>query len=947
MKKKILLFFLITIFIIVGLTFRPLKSSSSSGNRLSSGSSKIERNQWESRPIFIDPKNEPCFKLSSCMPGGMGSSGTDIFIVGGKVVQVYAYNTFDGGFDNNYFFIDNQLVGFESKNHESRILTGKGKEPFTEELNQTTYLISNKRITKCYNGFGQEKMSFSQLIQAEKDLQKSATGFLNIFLDSQKWPAEKIEEQNSERANYGSWRLEHLQPNSGSIMHPIVKAVKFGNASESLQAISQLSVENDFNDCRGNKISKDSLVQQAMLAAIEVENLNSLKSLINIPREIVNKEKFYHDYYVLKSKYSLTEEEKLDLQLLESQDSVVIKSFLENKLLAHAVKFGKLRILKVLIENKILPENRERYGFLLALAAKNGNLEVVEFIIDLLDLENSNFKNSQEIINVLKNAVLLKNDKIVSFLIEKGLLKEIDTSDLAGILNAGVQAENRNAIDKLVELFPPNTLNYMSAYESALITGVKDKKSHIVAFLLQIGISPNLEDASGNSILFAALENAWTQGGCQPDKQDPLSIVDMLLDADIKIPKQDRKGKDLIEYLIDVGNLKLFSRLIPHLDLKEDKVVSKTIQLALDNRQFGQVDFLIDSLENFDIQKHCENAFVSSLEKNNSDALYYLFRRGFALLKSEMKAPVTFLISKRVAYDSYWPYTEKTLDILIDAGASVNDVDEKGMNAMDYALLCKPEFSSKCLEYLKKHGASPSYIGMALRGDLEGLKEAVREGKNLNIADENKNSLLHLVAKSNHVEMIKFLVKNGMKVDSINESGKSPLWIALANNKLEAAKALISLGANINLKGSRLNDTILEDLVARHDRNIDGKLSFLTNIETIKFMLDNGADIKPANYRGEKTSVLWRLICNPGFENRSEVAELLIKYGADVNEPTMEEQTLLHRAAYMGWKADANWLIEHGANKNALNKNGKTPLQYALERPDYEMADFLKSLGCK
>ncbi|HAE38657.1 MAG TPA: hypothetical protein DCG57_08460 [Candidatus Riflebacteria bacterium] len=113
----------------------------------------------------------------------------------------------------------------------------------------------------------------------------------------------------------------------------------------------------------------------------------------------------------------------------------------------------------------------------------------------------------------------------------------------------------------------------------------------------------------------------------------------------------------------------------------------------------------------------------------------------------------------------------------------------------------------------------------------------------------------------------------------------------------------------------------------------------------IEFMLKKGANIEPADHRGEKLCAIWRLICNPGFEKKSEVAEILLRYGAQINEPEFTGNSLLHRAAEMDWKEDLDWLIKHGANINARNKSGNTPLTSALKLKRLQMADYLKSLG--
>lgn len=56
-------------------------------------------------------------------------------------------------------------------------------------------------------------------------------------------------------------------------------------------------------------------------------------------------------------------------------------------------------------------------------------------------------------------------------------------------------------------------------------------------------------------------------------------------------------------------------------------------------------------------------------------------------------------------------------------------------------------------------------------------------------------------------------------------------------------------------------------------------------------------------------------------------------------------QTLLHRAAYLGRMVVAAWLVMKGANINAVDGNGETPLDHATAQDHKELADYLRSKG--
>jgi len=63
----------------------------------------------------------------------------------------------------------------------------------------------------------------------------------------------------------------------------------------------------------------------------------------------------------------------------------------------------------------------------------------------------------------------------------------------------------------------------------------------------------------------------------------------------------------------------------------------------------------------------------------------------------------------------------------------------------------------------------------------------------------------------------------------------------------------------------------------------------------------------------------------------ANIIQLLIDHGANVNVKDQNGKTPLHIAAVVPYMEGMQVLIEHGANVNAVDDNGKTPLDYALE----------------
>ena len=85
------------------------------------------------------------------------------------------------------------------------------------------------------------------------------------------------------------------------------------------------------------------------------------------------------------------------------------------------------------------------------------------------------------------------------------------------------------------------------------------------------------------------------------------------------------------------------------------------------------------------------------------------------------------------------------------------------------------------------------------------------------------------------------------------------------------------------------------------------------------------------------------------MKGHKEVAELLIDKGADVNAKDEWGSTPLHYAALKGHKEVAELLIDKGADVHAKGDDGKTPIDFATH-PDNpnaaaEIADLLRKHG--
>ena len=77
------------------------------------------------------------------------------------------------------------------------------------------------------------------------------------------------------------------------------------------------------------------------------------------------------------------------------------------------------------------------------------------------------------------------------------------------------------------------------------------------------------------------------------------------------------------------------------------------------------------------------------------------------------------------------------------------------------------------------------------------------------------------------------------------------------------------------------------------------------------------------------------------------MSELLIAKGANIDAVDFKGKTPLFHAAYSGYKELAELLISKGANVNAIDNKGRTPLDWAAYSRHKDLAELLIRHGGK
>lgn len=286
------------------------------------------------------------------------------------------------------------------------------------------------------------------------------------------------------------------------------------------------------------------------------------------------------------------------------------------------------------------------------------------------------------------------------------------------------------------------------------------------------------------------------------------------------------------------------------------------------------------------------------------------------------------------------------------------------------------------------------FLKVCIKGSTEDIEEALKNG-----ADVNKHGMIHgtsvspLFAASleGNIEGIMTLIENGAKpadgyiasvisgnmitagvlkvwgadINSLDASGHSALLCAVTANKPKAVKWLIEHGADVNMKtgggysvltyaalmtAERSTSEILPEIISLLMINGADYKDALTlairtgNIKFVRELINSGADMNIKCM--EDHSPLGAALMNSSRPADPEMIELLASHGANLNEVfDFGDGTVsnpLNICISVNRTDLADILLNHGANPNLRDYNGRTSLVFAVVTSDEMVKVFLE-----
>jgi ankyrin repeat protein len=213
-------------------------------------------------------------------------------------------------------------------------------------------------------------------------------------------------------------------------------------------------------------------------------------------------------------------------------------------------------------------------------------------------------------------------------------------------------------------------------------------------------------------------------------------------------------------------------------------------------------------------------------------------------------------------------------------------------------------------------------------GDAEVVRSVIAAGADVNESDAWGTPLDLAVARGLD-EIVGLLIDEGADIEGATlqaVGGRRPLHIAAAlATGASTAKLLLSRGAQVNALDKAGRSPLITAVVA-------------DNIAVAEALLAAGADIE-AIYSGA-TPLSWA-----ACSSRVSAVKFLLSKGAQINRRAGPDgDTPLHRAVVCCLKVPdmINFLVANGADVNATNNQGLTPIKLTFAKGQ---KDLLRSLG--
>nr|XP_034176394.1 rabankyrin-5 isoform X1 [Osmia lignaria] len=556
---------------------------------------------------------------------------------------------------------------------------------------------------------------------------------------------------------------------------------------------------------------------------------------------------------------------------------------------------------------------------------------------------------------------LMREDVVFLYLVENntGLTKAVNALDHKGELPLEVALKTcqpslaRTLVKHGADLNAKDSKG-LTLLQAAIIKGDSYSAEFIIEQLQNSGNVQQLCNPlklTGNT---KDIKNPEELEGCtvlhlitKHSSENMLSIASRLLQAGIDPNLQNHKGWTALHKCIQERNEPLFDILIECTDLNLNKTTNEDdtpLCIAMKLDPFGQFfakQLLDKGVTSNPIYKNTEDTLLHVLirECKEEAALFLIEHCKDNLMKKNNEG-------YSVLHEACKVGSRNLTQALLKNGLPVDEVAFSTGDAPIHIavsnlyfdivveLLDAPNSNS---QLNLKNNANETPLSIAIKAPFKKGKDIVlaliKAGANINEYNKEGLTLLHQAILKEDSATAIFLLENGADMNARTANGEAPLQLSVHCRLGEVVEALCKRGVDTSV-GCPLWDAL--------DSDQEDIASIL-----VKYGADT--DCWGPGPDGCLQTLLHRAI----DENKEDIAQFLIRSGCDLNAPkklgpdgsggdeARDECTPLHISCQWGLEQVVQTLIEHDADINARDIEGKTPVHVAIQNQHSQIISLL------
>ena len=202
--------------------------------------------------------------------------------------------------------------------------------------------------------------------------------------------------------------------------------------------------------------------------------------------------------------------------------------------------------------------------------------------------------------------------------------------------------------------------------------------------------------------------------------------------------------------------------------------------------------------------------------------------------------------------------------------------------------------SKKTLGRRTAAAADPPLVQAVRAQDTDALRALLSEGVDANATQPDGATALHWAAYQSDVTAAGLLITAGADVNTANQLGATALWLAAGDGSADMIRLLLEAGAAPNV-------ALLEGETPIMSAARSG------NVEGVRHLLAAGADVNAREHLREQTALMWAVA-----QGHPDVVRVLVDGGADVGARSKVRPRLMHADAVNASQYDPGVIHNRG-----------------------------------